>query len=212
MILHKFPSGPLDTNTLLIGCPVTKKAAVIDPAHESTREVLKAAQEANLTIEKILLTHSHWDHFADAALLKAKTKAKLFIHPLDVGNLETPGSDGIPTFITIEPVHYDYLLKEGDVIAIGNLSFVVIHTPGHSPGSVCFYAEKEKCLISGDTLFQGSIGNLHLATGSPDAMWKSLQKLSQLPKQTRVIPGHGNNTTIGDEPWLARAKEVFINA
>lgn len=209
MILHKFPAGPLDTNTLLIGCSETKKGAVVDPAYQSTKEVLQYAEEKGIAIEKILLTHSHWDHFADAFELKEKTKAKLFVHPLDAQNLEKPGSDKVPTFLKIHSVQYDHLLKEGEIIYVGNLSFEVIHTPGHSPGSVCFYSAKEACLISGDTLFQGSIGNLSLATGTPDLMWASLQKLSILPKNTRVIPGHGDNTTIGDEPWLSRAKEVF---
>lgn len=202
MIIYKFPSGPLETNAVLIGCAETKRGAVIDPSLGSSELILAQAAESGLVIEKILLTHSHWDHFADAHLLKMRTAAQLYVHPSDVGNLEHPGSDGIPLFVPIHSVKPDRLLKERDLIQVGNLSLEVIHTPGHSPGSVCFYIEGKKLLFSGDTLFEGSIGNLHLPTAQPDHMWDSLRKLSLLPNETRVVPGHGGDTEIGQENWL----------
>jgi hydroxyacylglutathione hydrolase len=203
MILYKFPSGPFKTNTLLIGCPKTKIAAVVDPAHLSTSQVLDFAEKDQLKIQKILLTHSHWDHFADAHVLKEKTDAEIYVHAADALNLEKPGSDFLPMIIPIKPVKFDHLVKEGDTIRVGEISFHVIETPGHSPGGVCYYSPLEKVLISGDTLFKGSIGNLQFPTSSPEEMWKSLKKIGQLPTETKVIPGHGPNTTIGDEQrWL----------
>jgi glyoxylase-like metal-dependent hydrolase (beta-lactamase superfamily II) len=209
MILYKFPFGPLETNTVLVACEKTKKAAVIDPAYHSTNMMLEYASTHELLIEKILLTHSHWDHFADAYLLKQKTGAALYVHPLDVKNLDHPGSDGIPLFVPVQPVQYDHLVNDGDTVEIGLLSFQVIHTPGHSPGSVCYYSRTSRVLISGDSLFQGSIGNLRLPTSDPVLMWPSLRKLAMLPPETRVIPGHGEDTTIGEESWLGRAEEIF---
>ena len=209
MILYKFPFGPLETNAILLGCAKTKKAIVIDPAFQSTIPLLHYASESGLTIEKILLTHSHWDHFADAFALKQKISVPLFVHSLDAQNLERPGSDKIPLFFPIHPVTPDAFVKDGDIISVGEISFRVIHTPGHSPGSVCYYSEENQLLISGDSLFQGSIGNLSLPTAEPKLMWISLRKLEKLPKQTRVIPGHGEDTTIGEESWLPRAEEIF---
>ncbi|MBU6383476.1 MAG: MBL fold metallo-hydrolase [Verrucomicrobia bacterium] len=209
MFLYIFSFGPLATNAILIGCPQTKQAAVVDPALGSTDAILAKAAELGLKIEKILLTHSHWDHFADAHLLKEKTGAPISIHFLDAKNLEHPGSDGIPLFFPIHPVKADHFVNDGDTFAVGSLHFYVIHSPGHSPGSVCYYVREQHLLISGDTLFQGSIGNLHLPTSQPNQMWLSLEKLAKLPADTRVIPGHGGETTIGQENWLIRAKEIF---
>ncbi len=209
MFVFKFPFGPLETNAILLGCAETKIGAVIDPSPGSKSAILKKAEELGIGIQKIILTHSHWDHFADAQSLKAETGASLYVHPLDAKNLEHPGSDGIPLFFPISPVTPDHFLKEGDVIEVGHLKLEVIHTPGHSPGSVCFYLDAKKLLISGDTLFRGSIGNLSLPTAQPALMWGSLEKLSKLPQETRVIPGHGSDTSIGKETWLSRAKEIF---
>ncbi|MBX7066525.1 MAG: MBL fold metallo-hydrolase [Parachlamydiales bacterium] len=209
MLICKFPFGPLETNAILIGCPETKLGAVVDPSLGSAGAILEKAKEFGIKIEKILLTHSHWDHFADAHILKEKTGAPVYIHFLDAKNIEHPGSDGIPLFFPIHPVSADHFINEGETVAVGKLHFQVIHSPGHSPGSVCFYLEDQNLLISGDTLFQGSIGNLHLPTAEPNQMWMSLEKLAKLPPETRVIPGHGGETTIGKENWLSRAKEIF---
>lgn len=199
MFIYKGSFGPLVTNTLLIACPVTRVGAVIDPAFGSTKMILEKARDEEIQIEKILLTHSHWDHFADAYTLKRKTQASLFIHPLDAKNLISPGSDKIPSMVPIHPVDYDHLVNDGDTIELESLRLKVIHTPGHSPGGVCYYIGSKPLLISGDTLFQGGIGNLSLPTAEPDKMSHSLKKLMDLPKETVVIPGHGHNTTIGDE-------------
>jgi hydroxyacylglutathione hydrolase len=209
MILHKFPFGPFDTNALLVGCGTTKKAAVLDPSYGSTEAILQKCSELGLTIEKILITHSHWDHIADVYELVQKTGAPVFVHSLDAPNLEHPGQDGIPLIFPIHGVKPDFLICDKEQLMIGNLICQVIHSPGHSPGSVCYFLPDKKVLFTGDTLFEGSIGNLHLPTAQPEKMWESLHTILQLPPDTRIVPGHGQDTTLARENWLSRAKEIF---
>lgn len=209
MIIHTLPSGPFDTNAYVVACPTTKKAAIIDPAPESYDKILNTIESNHLKPELVLLTHSHWDHIAEVAQIKKKYHLPVYIHALDAPNLESPGADKLPCWIAIEGVHPDKLLKEGEIISVGDLQFHVIHTPGHTPGGVCFYCPKENVLISGDTLFKGTIGNISFPTASPSSMWESLKKLSKLPKETIVYPGHGPSTTIGTEHWLGNAEEFF---
>ncbi len=204
MIIQKFPFGPLGTNAILFGCESTGKGAVIDPSRGAATPILQEAHLLGLTIEKILLTHSHWDHIADVHELRERTDVPVYVHPLDEGNLIDPGSDGLPLYFPIRGVEPDRYLEEGKVIKVGDLTIEVIHTPGHSPGCVCFYLKKQKVLFSGDTLFKGSMGGLHLPTAQPELMGSSLAKLAALPADTRVIPGHGEDTTIGAEKWLKR--------
>lgn len=209
MILEIFSSGPVRTNAILLGCSHTQKAVWIDAPFESHKHLISAQKRHQLQIEKILLTHSHWDHIAEAALLKKELGVPLYIHSEDAGNLEKPGSDHLPCPVAITAVKPDFYLKDGERLQVGDLEIEVIHTPGHTPGCVCFYLKKEKLLISGDTLFKGTIGNISFPTSRPKLMWSSLKKLSLLPPETRVIPGHGPETTIGAESWLADAEEKF---
>lgn len=209
MFLSKYPFGPFETNAILVACLVTKKAAVIDPSFGSTNAILQKSEEMDLQIEKIFLTHSHWDHIADVHELVRETSARVHVHALDAANLENPGSDGVPLLFPITGVTADQYICHGDDLFVGQLSFRVIHTPGHSPGSVCYYSSDKHVLISGDTLFAGSIGNIRLPTSEPDRMWESLALLTSLPPDTRVVPGHGRDTVLMNESWLGRAKEIF---
>ncbi len=206
MILEIFPSGPADTNAYLLACPQTKRAALIDVPFDSTDLILERAKELSLSIEMILLTHSHWDHTAEVALMKDRLNVPVYIHQDDVGNLENPGSDKLPLFFPVKGVKADGFLTDGQVLKVGNLTIQVIHTPGHTPGGVCFYLPNEKVLISGDTLFKGTIGNLSFPTARPALMWVSLKRLAALPPDTKVYPGHGDPTTIAAEKWIAHAK------
>ena len=114
MILQKFPFGPLETNAILLGCANEKKAAVIDPAYGSTSAILQKCLDLGLQIEKIFITHSHWDHIADVHELPQKTAATVYIHPLDAPNLEHPGIDGIPLYFPIASVKPDHFIEDGD--------------------------------------------------------------------------------------------------
>lgn len=209
MIIKTLPSGPFATNAYIVACPSTKQALIIDPGVESAPAILRVLADEGLTPIKIVLTHSHWDHIGDVAFLKEKLKIPVVIHALDAYNLIEPGSDDIPCWVKIPAADPDALLTDGESIPFGTLHFDVIHTPGHTPGGICLYCPEEHLLISGDTLFKGTIGNIDFATGQPDLMWSSLAKLAKLPPDTKVYPGHGLRTTIGGESWLSNAKEHF---
>ncbi|MBS0620577.1 MAG: MBL fold metallo-hydrolase [Verrucomicrobia bacterium] len=208
MILEVICTGPADTNAYLIGCEKTKKAALIDAPFDCTEMVSKRAQALSLDLTALYLTHTHWDHTADAHAIKEKFHIPVYVHPEDLGNLEKPGSDGLPMYFKIQPAQHDFLLKNGEILSVGELLFEVIHTPGHTPGGVCFYFKEEKVLFSGDTLFRGTIGNLSFPTARPALMWESLKTLALLPPETRVYPGHGGPTTIGQEGWIAHAEQI----
>jgi hydroxyacylglutathione hydrolase len=209
MILEVFPSGPLETNAYLLACEETRRAAIIDAPVESSDALLERIKALALSVDMILLTHSHWDHIAEVSVLKKELKAPVYIHKDDAENLQNPGSDRLPLFFPLIGVAADGYLTDGQELTVGKLNLKVIHTPGHSPGGVCFYLPSEKILFSGDTLFRGTIGNLSLPTARPDLMWDSLKKLTALPPETKVYPGHGGPTTISAEKWIAHAKGKF---
>ncbi len=199
MILTIRPFGPLATNSILLAPSSGKKAYIFDAPQGCCQYWKQCAEELSLSIEGLFLTHSHWDHIVDAAEVKKSFGCPLWIHAEDAGNLREPGSDGLPLFFPITGAQPDHLLHDGQKLDLNGFSLLVLHTPGHSPGCVCFYSAKEELLIAGDTLFQGSIGRIDLPTARPALMKTSLQKLAQLPAETRVYPGHGEPTTIGQE-------------
>lgn len=209
MDIRAFPSGPFATNAYVVACPETFKAAIIDPGLDSAPAIVQYLTQMSLKPIAILLTHTHWDHTANVAELKRRYGIPVMVHPLDAPNLREPGSDGLPCWVTVEPVEPDRLLEEGESVEIGNLSFTVIHTPGHSPGGICLYNVKQNVLLSGDTLFKGTIGNISFPTANADAMWQSLKKLERLPAKTTVYPGHGPHTTLKEETWLPEARKIF---
>jgi glyoxylase-like metal-dependent hydrolase (beta-lactamase superfamily II) len=199
MFVKGFSTGLIDTNSYLLACLSSKLAIVIDAGQNSAEKLISCAERHQLQIVKILLTHSHWDHIADIAVLKKSLHVPIYVHQKDASNVQNPGFDGLPLQFVIEGVEVDHYLADGEIIDLGNLHMRVIHTPGHSPGCVCFYEESQKVLFSGDTLFQGTIGRIDLPTACPFEMLTSLQKLKALPKETVVYPGHGDKTTIGQE-------------
>ncbi len=203
MIVECVTSGLLKTNAYLVWCKETKKAIIIDPAQGSKNKLISLIEENDLKIKGIYLTHSHFDHFADAAKLKRHLQCPLFVHELDKQNLKHPGSDGILNIIDVEPVKEDGYLTDGQIIKVGMVQFRVIHTPGHSPGCICFYFEKERALFSGDTLFKQTHGNVTFQTSSEKDMYESLSKLIKLSDNVKVYPGHMETTTIGEEKeWI----------
>ena len=202
-----FPSGPVRTNAYLVS--EGHEAMVIDPAPGSSRLLVQAIEQKKLTLTKIVLTHSHWDHIADVSLLLAAHHVDLFVHEEDAANLVQPGIDRVLCPISIQGVEPSDYLHEGDCVILGTSRWQIIHTPGHTPGGICLYCPEQGILFSGDTLFKRSIGILTLPTSEPARMWPSLKKLSLLPPETVVYPGHGEATTIGSEKWLSRAEDIF---
>lgn len=182
-------TGPLENNVYLLACARTGDAVVIDAAGDAAR-ILEAA--APLSITAVLTTHGHADHLAAAAEVCDRSGAPLRIHRLDAPAVDLPLG---------EP------LEDGEVLAVGDLAVEVIHVPGHTPGSVCFLWGE--VLFSGDTLFPGGPGATGDRQGFEQIMRGLEQRLFVLPDPTRVLPGHGEGTTIGEErpslpEWWAR--------
>lgn len=192
MKIHTVIVGPLETNCYIVEDEKSKEAIVIDPGDEAEK-ILNFLAIHPLKVRYIVITHGHWDHVGANWELKEKTKALILIHELDVPMLS----------ITNSPKADRYLVDK-DRIDIGDLSFSVLHTPGHTPGGICLYNEKEKVLFSGDTLFAGTCGRTDLPYSSEREMEKSLKKLLKLPAETKVYPGHGPSTTIGNEKSLVK--------
>ncbi|HRW58112.1 MAG TPA: MBL fold metallo-hydrolase [Chlamydiales bacterium] len=210
IVIKIFVVGPLSNNVILVADSTVKKAVVIDPSSGSFSLVLDYAKQNEFQIEGIWLTHSHFDHIGDVALLQKETKAKVFVHQADNGNLRNPGMDGL-MIEEMEPVHDAILIEDSQKLSVGNLSCEVIATPGHTLGSVCFFFPDQHLLISGDTLFQGTMGRVNFSNSDPSKMWESLKKLATLPEDTKVIPGHGPSTIIGKEKsWMIDAKKRFM--
>ncbi len=196
----QLPLGPLQTNCYLMACTVTQQAAVIDPAWDG-RAILTQATQRGWTISHILLTHSHFDHVGGLAELKELTDAPIYAHP-DAGPMLARATAAAALWgIHVDaPPPADHPLAEGDVLAIGELRPVVLFTPGHAPGHVCFHLPQDGVVFDGDVLFQGSIGRTDLPGGDSELLMSSNRdKLLPLPDETVVLSGHGPATTIGDE-------------
>jgi hydroxyacylglutathione hydrolase len=193
MKVQQFKTGPIRTNCYIIEDEQTKKAMVIDPGGEP-EQILALLAKNGLKLELIVATHGHWDHLEGVRLLKEKTGARFLMHQADLFGLK----------ITDAP-QPDGFLTDSDLFEVGSLKFEVLHTPGHSPGGICLYNEKEKVLFSGDTLFLGTYGRVDLPASDEAAMVNSLKRLLKLPPETVVNPGHGNATTIGAEQKVISA-------
>jgi len=193
--------GPLATNVHVLADPSTREAIAIDTAIPSLAFVTGELNARGWTLKLIVSTHGHWDHIGDNAAVAAHTSAPIAVHPLDRVRLERP-SRGIAPF-DIPPSVPAVELAEGGVIRFGGLRLDVLHTPGHTEGSVCLWSADEGILFSGDTLFAAGWGRVDLPGGSAEAMASSLARLARLDDRARVLPGHGPATTIGRErAWL----------
>lgn len=200
-MIHKiFPVGPLQCNCSVVGDDQTREAMVIDPG-DQIDDILNILKAENLKLKQIVVTHAHIDHVGGAMKLKAATGAPILMNQNDQALLKM--LDIQATWVGMKPpgtVEVDETLGDGSPLQTGKIASNVIHTPGHTEGSICLYFPHEKTLIAGDTLFAGSIGRTDLPGGSTDKIMRSLhQKLMALPDETHVVPGHGPATTIGKE-------------
>jgi glyoxylase-like metal-dependent hydrolase (beta-lactamase superfamily II) len=202
------PVGMLQCNCSIIGDPVTREALVVDPGDEVSR-ILDLLGRHKLTVKAIVSTHAHIDHVGGLSKLHKYTGAPIMMHREDLPLYHA--MDVQAAFLGVVPpevTEIDQMLTDGDALQWGSLEAQVIHTPGHTPGSVSLYMPKEAGkitlagpqLFAGDTLFAGSIGRTDLWGGSMEAILSSLKgKLMELPDETIVHPGHGPRTTIGEE-------------
>ncbi|MGC2742455.1 MAG: MBL fold metallo-hydrolase [Candidatus Angelobacter sp.] len=200
-MIHKiFPVGPLQCNCSVIGDEKTHEAMVIDPG-DQIEGILEILRQEKLTLKQIVITHAHIDHVGGAMKLKAATDAPILMNQNDHALLKM--LDMQAAWVGMRPpgnVQVDEAVGQGRVLKIGEISSSVIHTPGHTEGSICLYFPEEKKLIAGDTLFAGSIGRTDLPGGSMDKIMRSLHtQVLALPDETEVVPGHGPTTTIGQE-------------
>ena len=200
MIHEVLPVGPLQCNCSVFGDEQTREAMVIDPGDE-IESILDILQRHNLKVKTIVITHAHIDHIGGAQKLKMATGAPVYMNQNDAElQAMLPIQASWLGVEEPEPVEIDAPAKDGDTLLVGATQFHVLHTPGHTQGSVSLYAPAENTLIAGDTLFQGSIGRTDLPGGDGRQILRSIhQKLIPLPEETIVIPGHGPNTTIGRE-------------
>lgn len=208
LIHYRLPVGLLQCNCSIVGDPTTREALVIDPGDEIGR-IMDLVGRHKLTVKAIVSTHAHIDHVGGLAKLHQYTGAPVLMHQEDLPLYQN--MDVQAAFLgvaTPELTAVDMLIKEGDTLRWGNSEAQVIHTPGHTPGSVCLYIPADAGqvmvprpqLYAGDTLFAGSIGRTDLWGGSMDDILVSLRtKLLELPNDTVVHPGHGADTTIGQE-------------
>jgi hydroxyacylglutathione hydrolase len=193
--------GPIATNVHVLADPRSREAIAIDTATPSLAWIADELAERAWTLKLIVSTHGHWDHIGDNAAVAEHSGADIAVHPLDRERLERPTSISAP--FDIVPSVPAVELAEGDLIRFGELRLRVLHTPGHTEGSVCLHAEDDGVLFSGDTLFAGGWGRTDLPGGDETQMVESLGRLTGFEDPLRVLPGHGPATTIGRErPWL----------
>jgi len=193
---------PWDTNAYLLWDGSSPEALILDPGMSSTDSLVERAAANQVRIHVIANSHGHIDHIYDNGPLKRATGAPLAIHPDDAYRLDGRNNYGLE----IERVTAERELRDGDRVEVGTLAFMVLHTPGHTEGSVCLYEPTHRLLLAGDVLFAGSFGRTDLPGGDDAAMVESLARLARdLQDDVRVLPGHGPETTIGRErPWMQR--------
>jgi hydroxyacylglutathione hydrolase len=207
LIVKMLCVGMLQTNCYVVGCEDTKEGAIIDPGGDA-KDILAEVERLGLRIKYVINTHGHFDHtLANKEVVKA-TEAPLAMHSADVPMLTKGGGAFFFGMMGKASPPADTILDEGQVLTLGKIKLKVLHTPGHSPGSICLYSEEEGMLFDGDVLFNMGIGRYDLPGGNYDVLMDSIQKLLALPDETTVYPGHGPATTIGRErrsnPFLSQ--------
>jgi hydroxyacylglutathione hydrolase len=193
--------GPVRTNVHLLADARTREAIAIDTAIPSLAWIRDELAARAWTLKLIVTTHGHWDHFGENAAVAEHTGAPIAVHALDAHRLTDPQPLWAP--FDIPPCVQAVDLAEGGEIRFGDIRLTVLHTPGHTEGSVCLWSADEGLLFSGDTLFASGWGRTDLPGGSQEQLVESLARLSTFDDPLAVLPGHGAETTIGQErPWL----------
>jgi glyoxylase-like metal-dependent hydrolase (beta-lactamase superfamily II) len=198
--------GPLATNVHVLADERTREAIAIDTATPCLAWIADELAARGWTLQLIVSSHGHWDHIGDNASVAEHTGADIAVHPLDRDRLVSPRPSMAPFDIPPSVPAVD--LAEGGEVRFGSIRLRVLHTPGHTEGSVCLYDPDEGLLFSGDTLFAGGWGRVDLPGGDPDAMVDSLTRLLELEDPVRVYSGQGAETTMGRErPWLELVRD-----
>lgn len=202
--------GLASTNCYLVIDDATKQCVLFDAPDHTISPLLDMVEKEKLTLLGLWLTHGHFDHLADHQLVRDRFPgAKILIHTLDEPKLLKPGSRLFPLPFTIPPGKADSFIEDGQSLSIGDINLKVIFTPGHSPGHVSFYFEKDKVLIGGDLIIGGAVGRTDLPDSNPDDLDASIRKVMALSPDTTLLPGHGDPSQLADEatqnPYVRRA-------
>ncbi len=216
VLVETFPVGPLGCNCAVIADPETKEAVVLDPGDEAD-QILEVLAREGLRAVALIHTHAHFDHFGGTARLKTETGAPVLLHDADQPLFDRLSDQGRLFGLEVEkPEAVDRYLADGDRVPCGGGFLEVLHTPGHTPGSVCLRLSGDRpVLFSGDTLFRRSIGRTDLWGGSTPQILSSIEtRLLTLPGDLAVLPGHGEPTTIAEEARLnpfvgSRGRKLF---
>ncbi len=214
LIIDQVEGTFIDALGYIVGDSESNEGIFIDAPFGAATEMLLIAQKHHLKITSIINTHGHWDHIPSNFELHTSTHAPVLIHKADAHYLSDPETTLFNLQFHIQPIEPDAYLIDDQIIETGTLKFRVIHTPGHTPGSVCLYLEQCNVLFSGDTLFHGSIGRTDLPGSDLRTLLSSIHiKLLTLPSETVVYPGHGQSTIIGFEhlnnPFLVDNKKNY---
>ncbi len=196
--VHTIEVGPLAVNCYLLEHVPLRKVAVVDPGDDGP-SILSRIGDLGLTVDKILLTHGHFDHVGAVALLREKTGAKIYLHEADAARMKAARRQGLMFGLWVtDPPPPDVFVADGDAVPFGDGELRVAHTPGHTPGCVSYIINK--MAFVGDLIFAGSIGRTDLPGGDYDALIAAVkEKIFVLPDDTVLFPGHGPATTVGEE-------------
>lgn len=199
--ITQIPAGPIETNAYLVVEPESRQALIVDAPPDVLGQLESEIARHAATPVALVLTHTHWDHIGDASAIADTLKLPVLVHEREAAHLRSPGSNPIP----IAGVESDRRLVDGDTVTLGDRTFRVMHTPGHSPGQTSLYSEPDQLLIGGDTLFPNGYGRVDIPGASADETVATIKRLLELPDAVTVLPGHGAPTTIGRERlWMAQ--------
>ena len=207
MILEKLTVGPFQENCYIVGDEATGAGALFDPGDEAARIAL-AVEQTNLEIAQIIITHAHIDHVGAVASLVDEYACPVLMHAEAEPMLRQLPNQALMMGLRFGKVPaVDGYIEDEEVVHVGDLVFQALYTPGHAPGHLAFYSQQEGVVLSGDALFAGSVGRVDLPGGSMEVLMRSInERLLTLPDETRVLSGHGPETTIGEE----RASNPFL--
>lgn len=189
--------GPLENNCYIVYDEKSLDAMVVDPGDEPDR-IIDFLEDRKLKVNYIICTHAHFDHIGAVSDIKGKTGAKVVMHKNDLELYLSAKDQAALWGYDLEPLPSpDMFVAEGDELIIGSLKFKVLHTPGHSPGGICLYGEG--IILTGDTVFAGSVGRTDFYGGSIEELKKSFKRIISLPPATKIFPGHGGLSTVNEE-------------